>query len=332
MIGRVLPVEWELKREFVLAGARALIKKNFIVVIEEDGLGEAAGSIHYGITPDDLESELSDLLGLVRETPERDLDAVLLAQQNRFSRPAVCAVSTALHDYRARRSHQPLYEHLGLGRPGPLKTSVTVSIGDAETLAQYSDGDWAAVKIKMDADPIRAGQIIEAMHRLPNRRFRIDANGSWKLDDAVRIIAEMPSERMDLIEQPFSPDAVDDWLRLRETTIIPLFADETIETAGDVARAAGYADGVNIKIQKSGRLETAIEAMRAAKTLGLKIMLGCMIESSVGIAAAWHLSSPADYIDLDGRYLITGDHFRGLAYEHGIIGLAGEQGHGISFA
>jgi L-Ala-D/L-Glu epimerase len=330
MTGRLIPIELELNREFVVAAGRASMKKNFIVLTDGNSMGEAAGSIFYGITPDDLRKELETLLGILKGVPPGNFDAVLSAEENRFSRPAICAVSTAVHDYRARHAGKPLYAHLGLDRPDRRKTSVTVSVGDIETLERYPGGEWAAAKIKMDADPTRTGQVIEAMHNYPEIRFRIDANGSWGFDDALRIIAEMPSTRVELIEQPFPASAGDDWCRLRQATTIPLFMDESVETAADVIRIKTYANGVNIKIQKSGRLETAIEAMRTARQSGMKVMLGCMIESSVGIAAAWHLSSLADYLDLDGRWLVSADPFEGLTYKDGFVQISGGEGHGIS--
>lgn len=113
---------------------------------------------------------------------------------------------------------------------------------------------------------------------------------------------------------------------------VPVFMDESVQSSDDVERVAGYVDGVNIKIQKSGLLETAIEAMKTAHRLGLKVMLGCMVESSVGIAAAYHLSGLADYLDLDGRLLIESDPFTGLSYADGRIAVAGDKGHGVSFA
>jgi L-alanine-DL-glutamate epimerase-like enolase superfamily enzyme len=327
---RVVPLELELNRQFILAAGRARIKKNYIVITDGLGLGEAAGSIYYGITPEDLGPELARLCSITAETPEQGLDAWLQEQEKQYSHPAICAVSTALHDLRARQAGKPLYAQLGLVPPTPRQTSVTVSVGDFQDLERYAGGGWDAVKIKMDADPVTSGQVIEGMHRCGGVRFRIDANGSWIFEDAVRLLAETPLERVELIEQPFPIAAVDDWQRLREAITVPLIADEAVETADDVVRIGTFVDGVNIKIQKSGRLETAIGAMREARRLGLKVMLGCMIESSVGIATAWQLSSLADFIDLDGRWLVAADPFEGLTYDKGRLEISGGEGHGIS--
>lgn len=319
-----------MNRQFVLAAGRARMKKNHIVIAGENGLGEAAGSIYYGISPDDLGRELERLCAVVAAVAEKEWDALLKEQENRFSHPAVCAVSTALHDLRARRAGMPLHSRLGLPQPPPRQTSVTVSVGDFRDLERYAGGEWAAVKVKMDADPETSAKVIEQMHCCPDLRFRIDANGSWIFEDAVRLLSETPLEQVELIEQPFPIAAVEDWRRLREAITVPLIADETIETASDVARVSAYVDGVNIKIQKSGRLETAVEAMREAHRLGLKVMLGCMIESSVGIATAWQLSSLADFLDLDGRWLVAADPFKGLTYTDGRLEIDGGEGHGIS--
>lgn len=329
MIFRMVPLELELNRPFVLAAGSTRIKKNFIVVADNVGLGEASGSVYYGITADNLGPELERLCRIAAEIPEPGLDGFLKDREKEFSRPAICAVSTALHDFRARQNGKPLYAQLGLVQPTPRQTSVTVSVGDFQDLERYAGGEWGAVKIKMDADPVTSGQVIAGMHRCGNLRFRIDANGSWIFEDAVRLLAETPLDRIELIEQPFPVAAIDDWQRLREAITVPLIADEAVETKDDVIRIGASVDGVNIKIQKSGRLETAIEAMREARRLGLKVMLGCMIESSVGIAAAWHLSSLADFLDLDGRWLVAADPFEGLAYTEGRLEISGREGHGI---
>jgi L-alanine-DL-glutamate epimerase-like enolase superfamily enzyme len=303
---RVVPLELELNRQFILAAGRARIKKNYIVITDGIGLGEAAGSIYYGITPEDLGPELARLCSITAETPEQGLDAWLQEQEKQYSHPAICAVSTALHDLRARQAGKPLYAQLGLVPPTPRQTSVTVSVGDFQDLERYAGGGWDAVKIKMDADPVTSGQVIEGMHRCGGVRFRIDANGSWIFEDAVRLLAETPLERVELIEQPFPIAAVDDWQRLREAITVPLIADEAVETADDVVRIGTFVDG------------------------GLKVMLGCMIESSVGIATAWQLSSLADFIDLDGRWLVAADPFEGLTYDKGRLEISGGEGHGIS--
>lgn len=328
----VVPIRLKLKRDFVVAGGRESLKRNVIIVIDGIGIGEASGSIHYGSTADEIERDLIVVAERMRGLSEEDVPAYLAAARNTICPPALCAVSTAWHDRRAKQLAQPLFKYLKLERPRGVSTSVTVSIGDLDALHNHLQAGYDHIKIKMDADDIANEHIIIGINRSRNTVFRIDANGSWTYEKAVDILSKIAIDTIELIEQPFPANAVDDWKRLRENNAIPLFMDETISSADHVKRVAEYVDGVNIKIQKSGLLETAIEAMKAARALDLKVMLGCMIESSVGIATAYHLSSAADYLDLDGRLLIEDDPFSGLIYDHGKLNISSEIGHGISFA
>jgi L-alanine-DL-glutamate epimerase-like enolase superfamily enzyme len=328
----VLPIKLKLKREFIVAGGREKLKKNFIFIIQGQGLGEAAGSIHYGVSADEIEADLKRAVDFLGDL-EDDVDENTISEIGvDLCSPAQCAISTAWHDWQARRINQSLYERLGLGGPPPAETSITVSVGDWESLVEQVKSGHKHIKIKMDCGDNRNEELIRLMDESSGVIFRIDANGSWSYDDAEKALSSLLAGKIELIEQPFPADATDDWERLRSQCSIPLFMDESIVSAADVKRCAGFVDGVNIKIQKSGRLETAIEAMKTARALGLRVMLGCMIESSVGIATAYHLSSLADCLDLDGRLLIEGDPFSGLTYEEGQLKIVSESGHGISFA
>jgi L-alanine-DL-glutamate epimerase-like enolase superfamily enzyme len=328
----VIPLDLRLVRDFIVAGGRTGRKRNYVVVLDEVGLGEAAGSVQYGATPEVIETDLAFAAKRIRALDETAIPSFLETLEGTICAPALCALSTAWHDNQGKRLRQRLHERLGLSPAIGLKTSVTVSIGDLEALAEWRRAGYDLFKIKMDADAVRAGQVLELICETTDVQFRIDANASWDYDDAVRVAGQLPPGRVELIEQPFSADALDDWMKLREKTDIPLIMDESIANRDDVKRAARYVDGVNVKIQKSGRLETAVAAMRFAEELKLKVMLGCMIESSVGIAAARELSALADYLDLDGRLLCADDPFSGLSYERGYIQGAEGWGHGVVFA
>jgi L-alanine-DL-glutamate epimerase-like enolase superfamily enzyme len=329
---KIVPIELKLKRDFVVAGGKESLKRNYIFIIEEIGIGEAAGSVHYGVTPDDIEKDLNKAVNNLAGIIGDDIEEFSNALKTNICAPALCALSTAWYDWKSRQISVPLNEFLELEPPPEVYTSITVSVGDTEALADMIKDGYGRIKIKMDDDSSRNDELIDIIKNADGNKFRIDANSSWTLAEARRVVRALPEERVELIEQPFPPEAVEDWKRLRDNTGIPLFMDESIVSAGDVTRVAGYVDGVNIKIQKSGWLDTAVKAMQTARALGLKVMLGCMIESSVGIAAAYMMSSLADYYDLDGRLLVEDDPFSGLSYNKGILHLTDEYGHGVSFA
>jgi len=326
----IIPITMKLKRDFVVAGGRENLKRNFIIVIEGRGLGEAAGSIHYGATSRDIERDLLHAARILKDSDISKIAEIMEKRLDHICPPAFCAVSTAVHDFMAKSRGIPLYDHFGLQAPTLSETSITVSVGDVKALADKIKAGYRCIKIKMD-DSSQDDNIIGLIRESRKTRFRIDANGSWSYERATDIMKYLPREKLELIEQPFDIYSQDDWNRLRHDYGVPLIVDENVTNADDVNRVSGFADGVNIKIQKSGRLETAIEAINKARQSGLKIMLGCMIESSVGIATAFHLSHRVDFLDLDGRLLVEGDPFRGLDYERGIIKPVGRMGHGISF-
>jgi len=328
----ILPLNLKLKREFVVAGGRESLKKNHLVILDDIGLGEAAGSVHHGASPEEIRRDLLRIGELVNEHSAVAIPELLSQNEGEVCPPALCAFSSAWHDLMSGQKGESLHECFGIPRPEAVTTSVTVSVGDMEAWDQFLREGFDCLKIKMSDDEswnlAAMGKMIQDHHS----RYRIDANSGWDIETALRFIERAPSGRIELIEQPFPADDIESWKRLRSQASIPLFIDESIADGDDVKRAAEYVDGVNIKIQKSGRLETAVAAMKAARDSGLQIMIGCMIESSVGIASAYHLTGMADFVDLDGRLLIEDDPFTGLHYEKNVLKVAHGYGHGVSLA
>lgn len=328
---QILPLDLKLKRDFVVAKGRESLKRNFIFVIERTGLGEASGSVHYGVTPEEIARDLKIASDRMSGLVNGDAADVLQLLDGKICSPALCAVSTAWYDWKSKQNKMPLYKFLGLAEPSTRPTSVTVSVGDIESLTEFLQSGYQYIKIKMDANDTRNQDLIKAINDSRGVFFRIDANGSWSYEDALWVLSSLDLRKVELLEQPFAPSAVDDWKCLRNIAPIPIFMDESVVSADDVKRVAEYVDGVNIKIQKSGRLDSAVEAITVARAMGIKTMLGCMIESSVGIAAAYHLSGSVDYLDLDGRLLVEEDPFSGLIYDQGCLKIPSRNGHGISF-
>jgi L-alanine-DL-glutamate epimerase-like enolase superfamily enzyme len=324
------PIDLTLNRDFVIAGSQAHTKRNYILSIDGIGLGEGSGSIKYGPSPENIEQGLQKVVRAIADLPDSfELDISELLSLD-ICPPAQCALSTAFLDRAAKMAGKSLHDQLSLAPPNNLKTSVTISVGDSTVINSWHAAGYDILKLKMDDDIKLCREAVELIRQYPKVKFRIDANGSWNYELAAAVTGMLPSDQVEMIEQPFPPEAAADWRRLRTITSIPLFMDESIGTPADIEGVAEFVDGVNIKIQKSGRLETAIAAMTAAHRRGLKVMLGCMIESSIGIAAAYHISSLADYIDLDGCLLVEDHFFSGLRYDHGKIEIANRCGHGIA--
>ncbi|MCK5126724.1 MAG: hypothetical protein KAR42_10755 [candidate division Zixibacteria bacterium] len=327
----IQPIELQLERNFIIAGGGVSTKKNCLFVIDNLGIGEGAGSVHYGAAPEQIELELAYAADEINRH-QTSIAEFIIAKAGSFSSQAICAISTAYSDYLSKKEKIPLYEFYRLRKPDPKQTSITVSIGDFAAINEFVDLGYKSLKIKLDDNKEHGQEIINVINKSTGVSFRVDANESWSPEFAAYFIASVDNSKIELIEQPFSNKDIDAWIAVKELSDIPIFMDESIDTPSDVDRVKEYVDGINIKIQKSGRLENTIATLRRAQECNLKTLLGCMIESSVGISTAFHLSSLADYIDLDGRLLLKGDIFRGLEYRDGFLEIQETKGHGIVFA
>lgn len=168
------------------------------------------------------------------------------------------------------------------------------------------------------------------MRDATDRPLRVDANEAWRDKEvALKKIRWMQGLGVELIEQPLPAGMIEETAWLRQHVDIPIIADEAVKCASDIPKIAGAYDGINIKLMKAGGIQEAIRMIYVARALGMKVMLGCMIESSVAISAAAHLSPLADYADLDGHLLISNDPFVGVAVEHGKLVLNDRPGLGV---
>jgi len=158
----------------------------------------------------------------------------------------------------------------------------------------------------------------------------VDANAAWSVEQALRLIPQLAELGVELVEQPLAVDDVNG-LRQLKAAQLPLLivADESVKTAADVVRLADAVDGVNIKLMKTGGIQGALTAIHTARSCGLKVMLGCMVESSLGATAAAHLAGLADWIDLDGPLLIANDPFVGVRFDGAQLTLPESPGLGV---
>ena len=161
--------------------------------------------------------------------------------------------------------------------------------------------------------------------------LRVDANEGWTLDAARELMPELIRLGVEFVEQPFPAADLDSFERLRELSPrLPVIVDEGCHDLRDVAPAARYADGINVKLAKSGGVREAVRMIHAARALGLRVMLGCMVESQLGVAPAAAIASLADWVDLDGHLLLAGEPFTGLRFEDGRVLPSGEPGLGVA--
>lgn len=327
------PLTLNLRTTFRVAHGASDQRRNVLVTLEHEGLtgyGEAAAVFYYGDTQESLTEYLNSLYGLGGDpfALEDTLSALPPGPQ-----AARAAVDMALHDLWGKMLGQPLYRLFGL-TPAPLPlTSFTISIDSPEVMAQRArESGYPVIKIKLDAAAPESQ--VAAIRAATEARLRVDANAAWTPQQALDLIPRLARYNLELVEQPLPPGDPEAyrWLR-RELTArgvnLPIYADESVKTARDVAAHAGAVDGVVIKLMKTGGLREALRAIHTARAHGMGVMLSCMVESSLGVTAAAHLAPLCDHLDLDGPLLVANDPFRGVRYQGAALSLPDGPGLGV---
>jgi L-alanine-DL-glutamate epimerase-like enolase superfamily enzyme len=309
-----------LKHSFTISRSSSTSKTNVLVRAtagDHEGLGEASHTTRYGqdtaTVRDALERALPELDG--RETSPRALRERVL----RLALPsgARMGLSIALADLEARMAGVPLHALLGVPAPVPLVTSFTVGLDTREAMVAKAREAACFPVLKVKAGRPDDLDLVAAVRAVHPGTLRVDANEGWTPDEAPGRIAALARMSVELVEQPIAAGQLEHLARIVRSSPIPILVDEDLVTGDELPGLAGRVAGVNVKLMKCGSLERAVEIMVRARSLGLKVMIGCMIESSVAVTAAAHLLALADFADLDGNLLVTNDPFRGVAVEGG---------------
>jgi L-Ala-D/L-Glu epimerase len=243
---------------------------------------------------------------------------------------AKAALDAALHDLCGKLVGQPVRRLLGLPRGGP-PTSWTIWLGDPDDMARRAEhvrGRFRRLKLKLggrdglDVDRVRA---VRSVADVP---LQVDVNEYWSLDEALDALPRLEALGVEYCEQPL-PAGAEDGPRLKALSPLPIYVDEDCHTLTDVAGCAGRAHGINIKLAKSGGIREAIRMAHAARALGLGVMVGCMIESGLGIAAGCQIAPLCDHVDLDGNILLAEDPWPGVELVDGVQLPPEEPGLGV---
>lgn len=302
-----------------------------------EGWGEAAPNVFYGEDCGTVQAALRRLAGVAGawESIASLEDAASFEDELRASVPgdasARAAVSAAAHDLVGKRRGIPLFELFGLAPMTAPPSSFTIAITHDEgaLLRRVEEARrYPLLKIKLGSD--RDEWIVRTVRRgAPDKILRADANAAWDLPRAVAMSTFLADHGFELVEQPLAKDDLAGFRALREQSPIPVIADESCLTARDIPALDGAVHGINIKLSKCGGLAEARRMALDAAGRGMKVMLGCMIESSLGISAAAHLAPLVDYADLDGAALLQDDPFTGASIEDGLIRLPAGPGLGV---
>jgi L-alanine-DL-glutamate epimerase-like enolase superfamily enzyme len=235
----------------------------------------------------------------------------------------------ALHDLVAKRLNIPVYRLLGLDGEIPLVTSYTIGIDTLDKMKEKTRlaKDFLVYKVKVGVE--NDLEMVRAVREVSDSKIRVDANAGWSADQALEKINQLGECDIEFVEQPIDPKDKEGLKKIKEEAGIPIIIDEHLMTSKDIPDFVGCCDGINIKLAKCGGIREAMRMIHVARAHGLKVMLGCMIESSVGIAAAAHLGSLVDFLDLDGNLLVANDPYEGLKLDEGRLYLSDLPGLGI---
>jgi L-alanine-DL-glutamate epimerase-like enolase superfamily enzyme len=328
------PYELKLKHAFNLAKYQRTTTPDVQVQLEYDGiigygeasmppyLGESVASVMEFLGKLDL-AQFSDPFRI--EEIHDYMESV--APDNRAAK---ASVDIALHDLLGKIMGQPWYKIWGLNPNDTPNTSFTIGIDTAEVVRQKVDeaSPYKVLKVKMGLDNDK--ELVEIIRSKTDVPICVDANQGWDDREKALEMCHWLAERNCLfVEQPFDKSRLDDAAWLRERSPLPLIADEAFQRLPDVMRMYGAYDGINIKLMKSTGLHEAYKMAVLARSLGMKVMLGCMTETSCAVTAAAQLAPMADFADLDGNLLISNDRFDGIKIENGKVIIPNRPGIGV---
>jgi L-alanine-DL-glutamate epimerase-like enolase superfamily enzyme len=294
------------------------------------GYGEAALPPYLATDEKSVREFLStvDLHHFTPNDPGVLLDRIAARQPR--NAPAMAALDMALHDLAGKYRGIPCSRMFGHEGIVSVPTFYTISLADAGDLEATlaAAAPFRILKIKAGGPGDKAW--VERVHRLSGKRFCVDANQGWQdRDEVLELLHYLHGLGAVFVEQPLPPGREEDMRWLKSRSPVPLVADESFQRQADLEMTARSFHGVNVKLMKCGGLRAGASLIRAARATGLKVLLGCMSESSCGVAAAAALAPMADWVDLDGPLLIDNDPFEGITYRDGNLVTSGRPGLGI---
>lgn len=329
------PNELKLRHAFNLARNSRTTTPDVLVQLEYDGIvgyGEASMPPYLGESIESVTKFLGNLdLGQFND-PFR-IEEILSYVDGTApdNRAAKASVDIALHDLLGKIMGQPWYKIWGLSPEKTPNTSFTIGIDKADVVRQKVDeaAPYKVIKVKMGLDNDK--ELVEIIRPKTDKPLCVDANQGWTDKEKALDMCHWLKERGCMfVEQPFDKKMIDETAWLRERSPLPIIADEFCQRIPDVMRAYQVYDGINIKLMKSTGLHEAYKMAVLAKSLGMKLMIGCMTETSCAISAAAQLAPMADWVDLDGNLLIANDSFDGVKVVDGKITLTDKPGIGAT--
>ncbi|MFV8355692.1 dipeptide epimerase [Flavobacterium sp. XS1P32] len=323
----------KLKHTFTISRKSIDFQPSLIVELKSDGFsgfGEATSNPYYHTTVTMMRADLEKIRPLIEvsttETPEEFWTKIHPYLQNNMF--ALCALDVAYNDWYARKKGKKLYELWNYTIDKNPLSDYTIGIDSIEKMiSKMKELPWPIYKIKLGTPEDIA--IVTALRKHTTAVFRIDANCGWTVDETITNAIELKKLGVEFLEQPLKAD---DWAGHKEVykhTVLPIIADESCIIETDVAKCQHHFHGVNLKLAKCGGLTPGRRMIQEAKQLGMKTMVGCMTESTVGISAIAHLLPQLDYVDMDGALLLAEDIATGITLEYGKTTYSEHKGTGV---
>ncbi len=311
-------------------------QRNLIVQLSDaghSGFGEGASIPYYGVTYETMSAALEavrpQIEGATLDDPAGFWDVMLpmLAEQM-F---ALCALDEAVNDLWGKRLGRPVYDLWGLDMSRAPLSDYTIGIDTIEKMVAKMDefAGWPIYKIKLGTDEDIA--IVRGLRKHTDAVFRVDANCGWDADQTIANSHALAELGVEFIEQPLKAEDWDGMKKVYAESVLPVVADESCILESDVDRCQGFFHGVNVKLTKCGGQTPAKRMLARARELGMKTMVGCMTETSVGISAIAQLLPMLDYVDMDGALLLAGDVADGVTIDKGKVHLPDTPGNGVTW-
>ena len=334
LVLRFKPYELKLKHAFNLAKSSRTTTPDVQVELEYDGIvgyGEASMPPYLGESVESVTKFLSQLDLSQFSDPFRIEDIHdYMDQVAPDNRAAKASVDIALHDLLGKIMGQPWYKIWGLNPDKAPDTSFTIGIDKADVVRKKVDeaSPYNVLKVKMGLDNDK--ELVEIIREKTDRPICVDANQGWNdKEKALEMIHWLAERNCLFVEQPMPKEMIEETAWLRERSPLPIIADEFLQRLPDVKRAAEAYDGINIKLMKSTGMHEAYKMAVLAKSMGMKVMLGCMTETSCAVSAASQLAPMVDWADLDGNLLIANDIFDGMKIVNGKVTIPDRPGIGV---
>ena len=312
---RLIPYQLTLKHTFGISREAHDVQDTLIIALSlngHTGYGETTSNPYYNVSIASMIAEIEAVRSAIAQHPFTD-PAIFHEHLSalKLSNFAVCALDMAYNDLYGKTLDKPLYEIWGQDIASYPRTNYTIGLAPIDKMIEkLLEKPWPIYKIKLGTD--HDVQIIKALRKVTDAVFRVDANCAWTEEEAIENAHALKALGVEFIEQPLNADNREGMKKVMAESALPLMADESCIVEADVEKCKGHFHGINIKLTKCGGLTPARRMIKKARDLGLKVMVGCMTESTVGISAVAQLLPELDYVDMDGAMLLKHDIASGV--------------------